>query len=461
MEPAQAAQKDVAIAIAGHSVIIKKISVPPMTPGELAEQIPYEAEHHIPFAKDDVEIDYQVGQRAERQRPDGAAAGRRQEGGGRTTTARWCARPAVNPVVVDVAAFTAQNAFEANYPLGPARPSVLVNIGAAISNINIMRGGTSLFTRDVTIGGNAFTEEIQKQLNVSQDEAEAYKVGGSYDEHGVVPQEVERIIEGVAEVIAGEFQRSLDFFLATTADTNVSTICLSGGTAKVAALHRAIERRSRLPVEVARRVAPGRDRSRLDAAYLPAHSPEAMVGLGLALRAPSDKSTSKGGTMIKINLLAQKRPKRVEPGQRSVIPRVPRHPGAPRCWSTSVSTAGSPMTWPSSRPPTTSWPSRRRPSRPRPELREARGGVQGGPGAEGRHRSPQSARAVPAWLLHELSTIMTKDRQPTMSTEMAEAGRRGRQPRPVAGLGSETRLDHLLRGDRRPLPPRGRRPVRQ
>src|SRR6185503_2014472 len=131
-----------------------------------------------------------------------------------------------------------------------------------------------------------FTEEIQKQLSVTQDEAEAYKVGGSYDEHGVVPQEVERIMSGVAEVMAGEFQRSLDFFLATTADTDVSKICLSGGTAKVTALHGAIKRRSRLNVEVVdawRRVAID---PRMDAGYLAAHSPEALVGLGLALRAP-------------------------------------------------------------------------------------------------------------------------------------------------------------------------------
>jgi Tfp pilus assembly PilM family ATPase len=89
--------------------------------------------------------------------------------------------------------------------------------------------------------------------------------------------------------MAGEFQRSLDFFLATTADTDVAKICLAGGTAKVTALHRAIERRSRLTVEVCdawRRVAVD---PRLDAAYLGAHSPEAMVGLGLALRTPTDK----------------------------------------------------------------------------------------------------------------------------------------------------------------------------
>ena len=124
---------------------------------------------------------------------------------------------------------------------------------------------------------------------MSQDEAEAYKVGGAHDEHGVVPQEVEGILEGVAEVMAGEFQRSLDFFLATAADTDVSRICLAGGTAKVAALHRAIERRSRLPVQVVDAWRKIEIDSKLDAAFLNAHAPEALIGLGLALRAPTDK----------------------------------------------------------------------------------------------------------------------------------------------------------------------------
>ncbi|MEM9492635.1 MAG: type IV pilus assembly protein PilM, partial [Myxococcota bacterium] len=241
-------RKDVAIAIAGHSVIIKKISVPMMNKSELEEQIPYEAEHHIPFARDDVEIDYEVinGQNPNGQMDLLLVAAKKEVVSDYTQVVRDAS---LQPLVVDVAAFTAQNAFEANYALTPAETVVLINVGAAISNINIIRGTQSLFTRDVTIGGNSFTEEIQKQLNVSQDEAEAYKVGGSYDEQGVVPQEVERIMEGVAEVIAGEFQRSLDFFLATSADTNVNRICLSGGSAKVVALHRAIERRSHLPVE--------------------------------------------------------------------------------------------------------------------------------------------------------------------------------------------------------------------
>jgi type IV pilus assembly protein PilM len=281
-------QKEVAIAIAGSSVMIKKITVPPMTRTELAEQIPYEAEHHIPFARDDVEIDYEVvtTQNASGQMELLLVAAKKEIVHDYASVVR---ESGLTPVIVDVAAFTAQNAFEINYGLGPGETIALINIGASISNINIIRGTTSLFTRDVIIGGNAFTEEIQKQLSVTQDVAEAYKVGGSYDEHGVVPQEVERIMSGVAEVIAGEFQRSLDFFLATTADTDVSKICLSGGSAKVTALHGAIKRRSRLNVEVVdawRRVAID---PRMDAGYLAAHSPEALVGLGLALRAPNDK----------------------------------------------------------------------------------------------------------------------------------------------------------------------------
>jgi type IV pilus assembly protein PilM len=281
-------QKDVAIAIAGHSVIIKKIAVPQMAPETLAANIRAEAEHHIPFGRDDVEIDYHV------TNPASAS--------GQTELLLVAAKKEVvadyiqvvrdaglTPQVVDVAAFASQNGFEANYPLDPRETVVLINIGAAISNINIVRSGVSLFTRDVTIGGNAFTEEIQKQLGIQADEAEAYKIGGSATEDGVVPQDVLRVMDGVSEVMAGEFQRSLDFFLATTADANVTRIVLAGGSAKITSLHRAIERRSRLPLEVAdawRRVEI--DPS-LDRGYLAAHAPEALIGVGLAMRAGGDK----------------------------------------------------------------------------------------------------------------------------------------------------------------------------
>jgi type IV pilus assembly protein PilM len=281
-------QKEVAIAIAGHSVIIKKITVPAMKPDELAANIRNEAEHHIPFGRDDVEIDYHV---TNPMTPSGQTelllvAAKKEVVSDYIQVVRDAN---LSPQVVDVAAFASQNGFEANYSLDPRETIVLINVGAAISNINIVRSSVSLFTRDVTIGGNAFTEEIQKQMGIAGDEAEAYKVGGSQTEDGVVPQEVLRVMEGVAEVMAGEFQRSLDFFLATTADANVTRIVLAGGSAKVTSLHRAIERRSRLPVEVANAWNRIEIDPQLDRNYLAAHSPEALIGVGLSMRAGGDK----------------------------------------------------------------------------------------------------------------------------------------------------------------------------
>jgi type IV pilus assembly protein PilM len=281
-------QKEVAIAIAGHSVIIKKITVPAMKPDELAANIRNEAEHHIPFGRDDVEIDYYV---TNPMTPSGQTelllvAAKKEVVSDYIQVVRDAN---LSPQVVDVAAFASQNGFEANYTLDPRETIVLINVGAAISNINIVRSGVSLFTRDVTIGGNAFTEEIQKQMGIAGDEAEAYKVGGNQTEDGVVPQEVLRVMEGVAEVMAGEFQRSLDFFLATTADANVTRIVLAGGSSKVTSLHRAIERRSRLPVEIADAWKRVEIDPQLDRSYLAAHSPEALIGVGLSMRAGGDK----------------------------------------------------------------------------------------------------------------------------------------------------------------------------
>lgn len=281
-------QKEVAIALAGHSVIIKKISVPAISADALAANIKAEAEHHIPFGRDDVEIDYHVtnpltsGGQTELL----LVAAKKDTLSDHTQVVRDAGLQAT---VVDVAAFASQNGFELNYPLDQRETVVLVNVGATISNINIVRSGVSLFTRDVTIGGNALTEEIVKQCGVPAQQAEAYKVGGASGDDGVVPQAVLRVIDGVAEVMAGEFQRSLDFFLATTADASVTRICLAGGSAKVSSLHRAIERRSRLPVEVVDAWKQVELDGALDRGFLAQHSPEALVGVGLALRTAGDK----------------------------------------------------------------------------------------------------------------------------------------------------------------------------
>lgn len=282
--------RDVATAISGHSVIIKKIKVPPMSPEELEEQIPWEAEHHIPFSKDDVEIDHQLlsTQNQQGQMELLLVAAKKEVVSDYTMVIR---ESKLQPAVMDVAAFTIQNAFEVNYQLVENEAVALINVGAALSNINIVIGGTSAFTRDVTVGGNAFTEELQKRLNVSQEEAEAWKIGSMGEgTHEVLPQEVDAVLTEVAEGVAGQFQRSLDFFLASSTDAAITRIYLCGGSAKVPALQRALQEKSHIPVELMdpfRRILV--DERKFDMDFLRQHSAEAAVAVGLALRRAGDK----------------------------------------------------------------------------------------------------------------------------------------------------------------------------
>jgi type IV pilus assembly protein PilM len=282
--------KDVAIGVRGHSVIIKRISMPFMTQEDLDESIQWEAEQYIPFDVKDVNIDTQI------LTPQADAAGQmdvllvaaKKDMINDFTSV--CAEAGLTVTVVDVDAFAAQNAYEANYPQTPGQPVVLINVGAAVTNINIVHNGMATFTRDITVGGNAFTEEIQKQLNISAEEAEALKVGGHGESDAVVPQEVERVIQGVADQMGGEIQRSLDFHAATAPDTHITRVYLSGGTARIPALFKVIEQRAGVPVEV---MNPFKnievDNRKFDPAVIMNAAPSAAVAIGLALRRPGDK----------------------------------------------------------------------------------------------------------------------------------------------------------------------------
>jgi type IV pilus assembly protein PilM len=277
-------QKEVALAISGNALIIKKIFVPAMTPEELEEQVPWEAEHHIPFNKNDVEIDYQVlgGRNAAGQMELLLVAAKKEVVADYAAVAR---EASLNPVVVDVAAFAVQNGFEASYGT-PHEVVALVNVGASLSTINIVSGGTSQFTRDVTTGGNSFTDDIKRQLGISGDEAEQLKV--QYGE-GEGSQDIARMMTMTAHQMAGEFQKSIDFFLSSHPDTSIGRIYLSGGSSRVPMLQQAIEQRARVPVEVMqpfRNVphAPG-----IDENFLMTHGGQGVVSLGLALRGAGDK----------------------------------------------------------------------------------------------------------------------------------------------------------------------------
>lgn len=281
--------KQAALSISGHAVIIKKISLPQMTREALDESLHWEAQQFIPFDMADVYLDAQILREAPGQagQMDVVMVAARKDYVNDFTSA--LAEAGLEPMVCDVDAFAVQTMFEENYDIDPTQTVVLVNLGAAKTNINIIADGISSFTRDLTIGGNQFTEEIQKQLHVAHEEAEALKVGGT-DRSGadaVVPHEVQRALQHVAEAVTTEIHRSLDFYSATTAAPPPSKIYLSGGTARLQVLAKSLETRLQIPAEVIdpfRRI----DISGHDEAYLRSLAPSAAVAVGLALRYPGD-----------------------------------------------------------------------------------------------------------------------------------------------------------------------------
>lgn len=283
--------KEVAVSISGHSVIIRKISLPAMTKEELDDSIKWEAEQYIPFDVNDVYLDYQILQlRPEQGQMDVLLVAAKKEIVDEYTGV--VKEAGLIPVVVDIDCFTIQNAFEVSYGFPPGEAIVLIDIGASTISINVISNGITTFTRDITMGGQQFTEEIQKQLNVSYDEAEAYKLGGErgVDADSVIPQEVERVMSQVSESITGEIHRSLDFYLATASEGRLSRIYLSGGASKVPSLARSIENRVGVAVEI---LDPFRnveiDERLFDVKYIENVKPLAAVAVGLGLRKAGDK----------------------------------------------------------------------------------------------------------------------------------------------------------------------------
>jgi type IV pilus assembly protein PilM len=282
--------RHVATAISGHSVIVKKIVLPRMSPADLEQQIPIEAERHIPFKRDEVDIDHQVvaAENGKGQMEVILVAAKKEMIADYTQVIRDAR---LTPAVMEVAAFSVQNAFESSYGAAEgAAPVALIHVGHAITHINIVAGGGTMFTRDVTVGGAAFTEELQRRLHVGHDEAEAFKTGTSADA-GTGP-EVQAIVDEVADSTAAKLQRSLDLFLNGAHDVSLGRIYLSGGTAKVPALARRLEDRAHVPVEV---LDPFRatavDPAKLDPEFVRAHAAEAAVAAGLARRRPGESAS--------------------------------------------------------------------------------------------------------------------------------------------------------------------------
>ncbi len=277
--------KNVAAAVSGHSVIVKKVSLPEMTREELDDQIQWEAEQYIPFDVNEVNLDFQILDSVE---DDGnmevlLVAAKKDL---IDDYVQVITEAGLNPVAIDVASFAVENAFEANYDLDTSDTVALVNVGAQVVNINIISKGVPCFTRDITTAGNQYTEEIQKALSISFEEAERIKLGGGSAEGGqeVVPQEVEQAMQSVTETVIGEISRSLDFFAATSAESGIQKVYLAGGAARVSGLPAAFQERTGLNVELLNPLTRMIPSSKFEQEYLDEIAPSLSVGVGLAMR---------------------------------------------------------------------------------------------------------------------------------------------------------------------------------
>ncbi|MCP5044262.1 MAG: pilus assembly protein PilM, partial [bacterium] len=186
----------------GHAVIIKKIELPAMEPDELAESIQWEAEQHIPFDINDVRLDYVT---LSEQDPGLEnmevllVAVKREKVNDYVSVISQSGK---SPILVDVDAFAIQNAYELNYDLDPLKVVALINMGAGVTNINIVARAQSVFWRDISFGGNQVTEALQREFNLSFDQAELLKRGeavGSYSSN-----DARKVLDAVSAEMANE-----------------------------------------------------------------------------------------------------------------------------------------------------------------------------------------------------------------------------------------------------------------
>jgi type IV pilus assembly protein PilM len=274
--------KSVATAVSGHSVIVKKISLPSISDAELAETIQKEAAQHIPFDLADVNLDYQILSEDEGhpQMDVLLVAVKKDKILNYTNVLSMAGK---TPAIVDIDALALQNCYEYNYEPSPNQVVALLNLGASVMNINIVKGTTPLFPRDVSVGGHQYTDSLQKELDLNFDDAEALKLGkkvGTVSEDAKTP-----ILQQVTEIIVLEIQKTFDFFRASAAGEHIEKILVAGGSSKVPGLLEALRQEFSMPVEILnpfQKISP--PASGVGAELIEGNAGQLAVAVGLALR---------------------------------------------------------------------------------------------------------------------------------------------------------------------------------
>jgi len=276
-----------ATSLSGHSVIIKKIQLPAMPREELAESIQWEAEQYIPFDINDVRLDYVVlseGEASRDQMDVLLVAVKLDKINDYVSVVRQTGKV---PSLIDVDAFAVQNCYEVNYDLDSRKTLALVNMGAAVTNINILSRGSTVFWRDISSGGNQFSEALQRDLNLSFEQAESLKRGQQVDRYA--PADAKAVLDSVSAEMAGEIRKTFDFYSATSSEGAVDELMLSGGCALTPNLAQVLRERFEVPVEIMNPFRRVRFSDKdFDAAWLESVAPMMAIAVGLAIRKLGD-----------------------------------------------------------------------------------------------------------------------------------------------------------------------------
>ncbi|MCX8069583.1 MAG: pilus assembly protein PilM, partial [Thermodesulfovibrionales bacterium] len=276
------------ISVSGHSsVIIKRITIPKMKEEDLSNSIKFEAEQYIPFDINDVNIDFQI-------------LGDTHEGSDQMDVILIAVKKSVVkdyldvvenaglvPVLVDLPHFAMSNIFEHSYGLFENETIALINIGANSTNINIIRNGMPLFTRDTPIGSIVHSEALMQEYNVTIQDAERLKKGLSVED--VPPENATYTIISSSEEIFSDIQRSMDFFRSSVSEEDIVKVFLSGSVAMTKGFASAMAERLLVPVEPINPFNNLKISEKLDSNIINEYAPLGVVAIGLSLRRPGDR----------------------------------------------------------------------------------------------------------------------------------------------------------------------------
>ena len=276
--------KGLALALPSAAVITKKIVVPAgQLENELELQVETEANQYIPFALDEVNLDFQVIGPAPNN-PDESevliAASRKEKVEDRVAVAESAG---LKPRVMDIESYAMQQAFELICPTLPAsgrdQNIALVDIGAHVTHFYVLRNNQFLFSRDQAFGGNQLTHDVQRAFNLTPDEAESAKKS-----QGLPDNYDADVLQPFMETLALEVTRALQFFFTSTSYNQVDQIVLAGGCALLPGIDELVAKRAGVATVIANPFANMAASDRIRPRQLAQDAPMLLIACGLALR---------------------------------------------------------------------------------------------------------------------------------------------------------------------------------